>query len=350
MGSRASFQPMLATLVRELPIGDGLFYEPKWDGFRCLAFVDEEGVDMRSRHGRPLARYFPEVAGALAALGRGFVLDGELIVPAGDRLDFSALLQRLHPAASRVDLLSRATPAAYVAFDVVVAGGADLTASGFGQRRRILEELLNDAPEQVRLTPSTRDRAVAARWLEAAGGGGIDGVVVKDESLRYVPGKRRMVKVKREKTADCVVGAFRWHAEEPVIGSLLLGLYDGDVLRHAGLAAWFSSKTRRELTDVLLTKVVPLAGHPWEHGFNVGGGPIGRLPGAASRFAYGGEITFVPVDPVLVCEGAYDHVDHDRFRHPLKFRRWRPDRDPRSCTYDQLEEEVSPVTELLAPK
>ncbi|HEX2195786.1 MAG TPA: ATP-dependent DNA ligase [Actinomycetota bacterium] len=347
MDDRGGFRPMLATLVRELPVGDGLHYEPKWDGFRCLAFVDEQGVDMRSRHGRPLARYFPEVAGPLASLGRGFVLDGELVVPAGERLDFAALLQRLHPAASRVEILSRRTPAAFVAFDVIAAGGADLSARGFGERRRILETLLDGAPGAIRLTPSTRDPAVARQWLEEAGGGGIDGVVVKDESLPYLPGKRRMIKVKRERTADCVVGAFRWHAEERTVGSLLLGLYDGDLLRHAGLAASFSAKTRRELTDVLLPRVVPLEGHPWEHGFNVGGGPIGRLPGAASKFAYGGAITFVPVEPDLVCEAAYDHVEHDRFRHPLKLRRWRPDRDPRSCTYEQLATDPAPVGALL---
>ena len=332
---------MLAALVRELPVGEGLTYEPKWDGFRCIAFVDDDGVDMRSRHGRPLARYFPEVAAPLAELGPGVVLDGELVVPAGDRLDFSALLQRLHPAASRVELLSRETPAAFVAFDVIVAGGGDLTTLGFAERRRILEALLAEVPEPVRITPSTRDPAVAARWLEEAGGGGIDGVVVKDESLPYLPGKRRMLKVKRERTADCVVGAFRWHAEERTVGSLLLGLYDEDILRHAGLAASFSARTRRELTETLLPCVVPLQGHPWERGFNVGGGPVGRLPGAASKWAYGREITFVPVDPVLVCEVAYDHVEHDRFRHPAKFRRWRPDRDPRSCTYDQFPEEAS---------
>ncbi len=337
---------MLAALVRELPVGDGLYYEPKWDGFRCLAFVDD-GVDMRSRHGRPLTRYFPEVAGPLASLGRDFVLDGELVVPARDRLDFSALLQRLHPAGSRVELLSRETPAAFVAFDVVVAAGADLTGRGFGERRRILEALLDGAPEAIRLTPSTSDPMVAARWLEDAAGGGIDGVVVKDESLPYVPGKRRMLKVKRERTADCVVGAFRWHGEERTVGSLLLGLYDGDVLRHAGLAASFGAATRRGLTETLLPLVVPLEGHQWEHGFNVGGGPVGRLPGAASRFAYGREVTFVPVEPDLVCEAAYDHIEHDRFRHALKFRRWRPDRDPRSCTYDQFPTEPAPVTAML---
>lgn len=338
---------MLATLVRELPVADGLRYEPKWDGFRCLAFVDGAGVDMRSRHGRPLARYFPEVASALAEIGRGYVLDGELVVPSGDRLDFGALLQRLHPAASRVELLSRETPAAYVAFDVVAAGGADLTERGFAERRRILEALLDGAPSPIRLTPSTRDPAVAARWLEEAGGGGIDGVVVKEEGLKYVPGKRRMLKVKRERTADCVVGAFRWHGEERTVGSLLLGLYDGEVLRHAGLAASFGAATRRELTEVLVPRAAPLEGHPWEHGFNVGGGPVGRLPGAASRWADGGAVTFVPVDPTLVCEAAYDHFEDDRFRHPLKFRRWRPDREPRSCTYEQLRAEPAPVAALL---
>lgn len=338
---------MLATLVRELPSGDGLYYEPKWDGFRCLVFAGDDGVDMRSRHGRPLARYFPEVAGPLAALGSGYALDGELVIPARDRLDFTALLQRLHPAASRVELLSRETPAAYVAFDALAAGGIDLTARGFGERRGILEELLAGAPEPIRLTPSTRERSVAARWLDRAGGGGIDGVVVKDESLKYEPGKRRMLKVKHERTADCVVGAFRWHAEERTVGSLLLGLYDGDVLRHAGLAASFGAATRRELTEMLVPHVAPLEGHPWERGFNVGGGPIGRLPGAASKWVYGREITFVPVEPVLVCEAAYDHIEHDRFRHPLKFRRWRPDREPRSCTYDQFCDDAAPLADLL---
>ncbi len=338
---------MLATLARELPVGDGLWYEPKWDGFRCLAFVDDE-VDLRSRHGRPLARYFPEVAAPLAALPPGTILDGELVVPAGDRLDFTALLQRLHPAASRVELLSRETPAAFVAFDVIAADGTDLTGRGFGERRRILETVLAEIGEPVRVTPSTRDPATARKWLDEAGGGGIDGVVVKDEELQYVPGKRRMLKVKRERTAECVVGAFRWHAEERTVGSLLLGLYDGDVLRHAGLAASFGAAARRELTETLLPRVVALEGHPWERGFNVGGGPIGRLPGAASKWAHGREITFVPVDPVLVCECAYDHVEHERFRHPLKFRRWRPDREPRSCTYDQFPDEASPVAAVLA--
>ncbi len=340
---------MLASLVRELPAGDDYFYEPKWDGFRCLVFADEDGVDMRSRHGRPLARYFPEIAGPLEMLGRGHVVDGELVVPRGDRFDFSALLQRLHPAASRVEMLSRETPAAFIAFDVVVAHGDDLTGRGFAERRRILEELFAGVPEPLRLTPVTRDRNVAARWLEEAGGGGIDGVVAKQESLPYVPGKRRMLKVKRERTADCVVGAFRWHAEEPTVGSLLLGLYDRDVLRHAGLAASFGAAARRELTEVLLPRVVPLEGHPWADGFNIPGGPVGRLPGAASRWAYGREVTFVPVDPQLVCEAAYDHVEGFRFRHALKFRRWRPDRTPRSCTYDQFGDAATVAAILGTP-
>lgn len=340
---------MLATLVRELPVGAGLIYEPKWDGFRCIVFSGPEGIDMRSRHARPLARYFPEVVPALASLGRDFVIDGELVVPAGDRLDFTALLQRLHPAATRVERLSGETPALFVAFDAIAAGGADLTGAGFAERRRILEALIGTAPPPLSLTPCTRDPEVAARWLEEAGGGGIDGVVVKDERLPYVPGKRRMSKVKRERTADCVVGAFRWHAEERTVGSLLLGLYDDGLLRHCGLASSFGAARRRELTEVLVPRAVPLEGHPWEHGFNLSGGPIGRLPGAASRWSYGREITFVPVDPHLVCEAAYDHVEGERFRHPLKFRRWRPDRIPSSCTYEQLGDDVSPLVAALTP-
>ncbi|MFN2588957.1 MAG: ATP-dependent DNA ligase [Actinomycetota bacterium] len=348
MEEPAAFRPMLASLARELPVEDGLFYEPKWDGFRCIVFSTGGAVDLRSRHGRPLARYFPEVVPGLAAAGRDFVLDGELVVPAGDRLDFTALLQRLHPAESRVDLLSRATPARFVAFDAVAAGGADLRARGFGERRRILEAMLHDSPGPLVLTPCTRAPEVARRWLDEAGGGGIDGVVVKHEDLPYVEGKRRMLKVKRERTAECVVGAFRWHAEERTVGSLLLGLYDAGVLRHCGLAASFGAGFRRELTDLLLPRTVPLEGHPWENGFNLSGGPVGRLPGAASRWAYGREITFVPLDPALVCEAAYDHVEGQRFRHPLKFRRWRPDRGPRSCTYEQLGDDVSPLVAQVA--
>ncbi|MDQ3915152.1 MAG: ATP-dependent DNA ligase [Actinomycetota bacterium] len=348
MHAPASFQPMLASPTRELPVGDGLFYEPKWDGFRCLVF-STEGVDLRSRHGRPLARYFPEVIPALEALGRDYVLDGELVVPAGERLDFTALLQRLHPATSRVERLSRETPASFVAFDVVAAGGADLRTHGFGERRTILEAMLAGAPEPLVLTPCTRDPDVARRWLEEAGGGGIDGVVVKDAAVPYVPGKRKMLKVKRDRTADCVVGAFRRHADGTV-GSLLLGLYDGDVLRHCGLAASFGAAFRAELTELLLPRIVPLEGHPWESGFNLSGGPVGRLPGAASRWAYDREITFVPVEPALVCEAAYDHLEGERFRHPLRFRRWRPDREPRSCTYEQLGDDVSPlIAALKAP-
>jgi ATP-dependent DNA ligase len=343
MDDPGAFRPMLASLVRALPAGDGLLYEPKWDGFRCVAFSTSEGVDLRSRHGRPLSRYFPEVVPALATLGRDYVLDGELIVPAGERLDFSALLQRLHPAASRVDRLSRETPASFVAFDVVVARGRDLTKVPFARRRQVLEAMVAGAPPPVILTPCTRDATTARRWLDEAGGGGVDGVVVKPEDLPYLPGKRRMLKVKRDRTADCVVGAFRWHARERTVGSLLLGLYDGDELRHCGLASSFGAAFRRELTEMLVPRAVTLEGHPWEHGFNLSGGPIGRLPGAASRWSYGREVTFVPVEPVLVCEAAYDHLEGERFRHPLKFRRWRPDREPRSCTYEQFGDDVSPL-------
>ncbi|MDQ4025454.1 MAG: ATP-dependent DNA ligase [Actinomycetota bacterium] len=346
MGAAEPFRPMLASLARELPVGEHLLYEPKWDGFRCIVLSTADGIDLRSRHGRPLARYFPEVVPALAALGSDYVLDGELVVPAGERLDFTALLQRLHPAESRVDRLSRETPASFVAFDVIAAGGADLSARGFAERRRVLEAMFAAAGPPLLLTPCTSDPEVARRWLEEAGGGGVDGVVVKDRAMPYLPGKRRMVKVKRDRTVDCVVGAFRWHTDETV-GSLLLGLYEGDVLVHCGLVASFSASFRRELSELLLPRVVPLEGHPWESGFNLSGGPIGRLPGAASRWAYGHEITFVPVAPELVCEAAYDHVEHQRFRHPLKFRRWRPDREARSCTYEQLGDDVSPLVAVL---
>ena len=325
---------MLAKLVRELPVGDYL-YEPKWDGFRCLAARDRDDVDLRSRNGRPLARYFPELVAALRELAElRFVLDGEIVTG----FDFTALLARLHPAASRVERLSRETPAQLIAFDLVAAGHEDLTSLPFAERRRRLEELLANAPAALRLTPITRDREAAAAWLDG-GRPGIDGVIAKHRDLRYEPGRRSMLKVKLERTADCVVGGFRVFADRPLPSSLLLGLYGDDAtLRHVGLAASFSEARRRELLDVLRPHVVPLAGHPWEHGFLLAGSPMGRLPGAAARWSPDEMIhDWVPVEPVLVCEVAFDHVDELRFRHPARFRRWRPDRDAESCHIDQLE-------------
>ena len=338
--------PMLAKLSRELPVGD-FVYEPKWDGFRCLAFREGETVDLRSRHQKQLARYFPEVvADLLAVKASSFIVDGELVVMDRDGFDFSALLQRLHPAASRVDLLRDATPASFIVFDLLALDD-DLTSAPFRERRSRLEPLLDGPFRHLRMTPATTDPEEARRWLELARGG-IDGVIAKDPSLPYAPGKRAMVKTKLERTADCVVGAFRWHQDEPTVGSLLLGLYDDEgSLRHVGLAASFSAARRRDLTEAVRPYIADLGGHPWEHGFNIGGGPVGRLPGAASRWAYGGDITFVPLAPELVCEVSYDHLEGERFRHPLRFKRWRPDRDPASCTYDQFERSDAGLVQKL---
>jgi ATP-dependent DNA ligase len=330
-------EPMLARLVREFPREEGLIYEPKWDGFRCLAFRDGDDVDLRSRNQRPLARYFPELVAGLKQMGlTRFVVDGEIVVSEAEGLDFTALLQRLHPAASRVARLSRETPASFIAFDLLALGDEDLRAEPFVRRRELLEGLLEEVSPPILLTPATAESTAALRWLELLPGGGIDGVIAKPPSLRYQPGKRAMQKVKTERTAECIVAGFRWHPDIPVVGSLLLGLYDGDTLRHAGLAASFTHDQRHALTEELLGYVVPLEDHPWQRGFNVADGPVGRLPGAASRWSYGDEITWVPLRPTLVCEVSYDHLQGERFRHPPKFRRWRPDRDPRSCTYTQF--------------
>jgi ATP-dependent DNA ligase len=323
--------PMLARLARELPL-DGYLYEPKWDGFRCLAFRDGDELDLRSRNQRPLARYFPEIVEALLALEEPrFVLDGELVV-AG--LGFEALLARLHPAASRVERLRAETPASFVAFDLLAVGEGDLRERPFAERRARLEELLRGAPQPLLVTPLTEEPARAAEWLER-----FEGVVAKHADLRYEPGRRAMVKVKRERTADCVVAGFRWLVDRPLPSSLLLGLYDDEErLRHVGLASAFSERLRHELLERLRPLRVPLAGHPWEHGFLLAGSPAGRLHGAAGRWAPEEmELDWTPVAPELVCEVAYGEVDGHRFRHPARFRRWRPDRDPASCRLEQLD-------------
>jgi ATP-dependent DNA ligase len=320
---------MLARLERELPVGDYL-YEPKWDGFRCLAFRDGDELDLRSRNQRPLTRYFPEIAEALLGLAEPrFVLDGELLAD-----DFEALLARLHPAASRVERLRRETPASFVAFDLLAHGAEDLRERPFVERRRRLEELLRDAPPPLRVTPLTEEPARAAEWLDR-----FEGVVAKHADLRYEPGRRAMVKVKRERTADCVVAGFRWLVDRPLPSSLLLGLYDDEErLRHVGLASAFSERLRHELLERLRPLRVPLAGHPWEHGFLLAGSPLGRLRGSAGRWAPDEMAQdWTPVAPELVCEISYGEVDGHRFRHPARFRRWRPDRDPGSCRLEQLD-------------
>jgi len=339
--------PMLARLARELPTG-GFLYEPKWDGFRCLAFRAGGEIDLRSRHGRPLARYFPELVEALLGLRRRrFVLDGEIVVAGGGGLDFASLLARIHPAPSRVERLRRETPASYVAFDLLALGGRDLSERPFAERRRLLADLLADAQPPLVLTPITAEPGVAEDWLERLGSG-IDGVVAKHESLPYRPGERAMVKVKRERTAECVVAGFRWLVDRPLPASLLLGLYDdARELQHVGVASSFTETARHELLERLRPLVVPLEGHPWEQGYLLGGGTTGRLPGSAGRWTPEMELDWAPVEPELVCEVGYDQVDGRRFRHPARFVRWRPDRDPRSCTFDQLEVPRGELAELL---
>jgi ATP-dependent DNA ligase len=339
MAVRPGIEPMLARLARELPIG-GYAYEPKWDGFRCLAFRDRDEVDLRSRHQRPLARYFPEVVAAIRSLPADpLVLDGELVVDGAAGLDFAALMGRLHPAASRVQRLAAEQPALFMAFDVLQAGGADLAARPFAQRRARLEALLAGARGRVRATPSTDDPALAAGWLERAPGRGIDGVVAKPLDAPYAPGVRALVKVKRERTADCVVAGMRGHAREPVVGSLLLGLYDPDgELVHVGVVSSFARARRRELVDELRGLAIPLQEHPWREGMLLGGGPMGRLRGAAGRWDPATmPLDWVPLRPERVAEVAYEQLDGHRFRHPARFRRWRPDRDPRSCATEQLD-------------
>lgn len=341
---------MLARLARELP-ADGYLYEPKWDGFRCLAFCSPGEVDLRSRNDRPLARYFPELVKALGAFPAEFVLDGEIVVAGPGGFDFAALMSRLHPARSRVERLRREAPATLIGFDLPALAGEDLREHPFSERRAALSGLLRDAVPPVVPTPLTDDVRIAAEWLDRFQGGGPDGVVAKHRDLRYREGAREMVKVKHELTADCVVGGVRLLADRPVLSSLLLGLYDDESeLQHIGVATQFPEARRRELLVELEPHVSGLAGHPWERGFLVGGSPIGRLKGAAARWSPDEmELDWVPLEPVRVCEVAYDHFDRDRLRHPARFRRWRPDREPRSCTFEQFPQPSLDPAELIGP-
>jgi ATP-dependent DNA ligase len=344
--------PMLARLSRELPEGDYV-YEPKWDGFRCLAFSESAGeADLRSRNQRPLARYFPELVEALRALPRAAVLDGEIVIAGPDGFDFPALLARLHPSPTRVARLSRETPASFVAFDLLADGEEDLRPRPFSERRRRLEALLGGARSPLHLTPATRDPAVARAWLDRLHGAGIDGVVAKRRDLPYESGRRAMVKVKREQTADCVVAGLRTFAGEPVVASLLLGLFDaGGALRHVGVTSSFPEHERRAMFAELMRVAVPLEGHPWEHGFNVANNPTGRLAGSAGRWDPR-EMTmdWTPLAPERVAEVAYDRLDDLRFRHAARLVRWRPDRDARSCTLDQLSTKTPELPEAFGAR
>src|SRR5437763_651887 len=332
--------PMLAKLARELPAEGGMLYEPKWDGFRCIVFRDGDEVELGSRNERPLTRYFPELLDPIRAqLPARCVVDGEIVIVTPEGLDFGALLQRIHPAESRVRMLAEQTPASFVAFDLLALGDDDLRDQPFGPRRAQLEAVLADAEPPIHLTPLTEDRDVATDWFARFEGAGLDGVVAKRSDQPYKENERVMLKVKHERTADCVVAGFRWHKSGGVVGSLLLGLYDdGGTLHHVGVAASFPMARRRALVDELAPyRPGGLAGHPWAEWATAAGEWDGRMPGGQSRWNAKRDLSWEPLRPELVAEVAFDHLQGDRFRHATHFQRWRPDRDPRSCTYAQLD-------------
>ena len=333
--------PMLAKAVRDIP--DDMFYEAKWDGFRAIVFRDGDEVELGSRNERPMTRYFPELVESLEAnLPPRCVVDGEIVIVQGDRLGFDALLQRIHPAASRVNLLARQTPASFIAFDLLALGEESLMDAPFRRRREALERALAGARPPVHVAVGTTDAAVARSWFEQFEGAGLDGIVAKPFDIPYAPDARAMFKIKHERTADCVVAGYRWHKTGPVVGSLLLGLYNADGrLQHVGVAASFPMKRRAELVEELKPYAMEdFSGHPWEEWARAEAHMAGRLPGAVSRWNAKKDLTWTPLRPDLVCEVAYEHMEGTRFRHTAHFRRWRPDRDPSSCTYAQLEEPV----------
>jgi ATP-dependent DNA ligase len=323
--------PMEALLAAELPEGDGWQFEPKWDGFRCLASRDGDQVTLTSKSGKPLGRYFPDSVAMLETLkDRDFLLDGELIIPVGDVLSFDALQLRLHPAESRVRKLAAEHPAELMLFDLLAIGGKDLTGEPLARRREALEKFFakNEAPG-LHLSPVTRDRDTAVRWLERSGGA-LDGVIAKRTALEYRPGERAMIKVKQQRTADCVVGGFRYAEKKKVVGSLLLGLYDDSgLLNHVGFTSAIPAKEREALTATLEKLVQP-------PGFT------GNAPGGPSRWNTERSMAWEPLKPVLVVEVRYDQITSGRFRHGTGFLRWRPDKDPKQCTYEQLAPELRP--------
>jgi len=333
--------PMLCKPATALPPEGGVLYEPKWDGFRCIAFRDGDEVVLGSRNEKPLTRYFPDVVGAvIAALPERCVVDGEIVVVGEDGLDFDALQMRIHPAESRVRMLAETMPASFVAFDLLSLGDEDLRARPFSERRSRLEEALAGVQPPVHLTPATSARAVAEDWFSRFEGAGLDGVVAKGVDLTYQSDKRVMVKVKHARTADCVVAGFRWHKSGPVVGSLLLGLWRGDDLQHIGVIGAFPMAQRQALVDELAPLRTGVEDHPWAEWASVveqARSEGKRLPGHQSRWNGKKDLSFVPLRPERVVEVRYDQLQGDRLRHAGQFGRWRPDRDARSCTYDQLE-------------
>ena len=339
-------EPMLAKPADGLPEGDGWLFEPKWDGFRALVFRDGDETYIQSRDLKPLDRYFPELAVPLrASLPERCILDGEVVIAGADGLDFEALLLRIHPAESRVRMLAEQSPASYVAWDLLALGSEDLRPVPQGERRARLEAALGSVRPPVHLTPATTDRALAADWFDRFEGAGLDGVVAKRLNGLYQPGKRAMIKVKHQRTADCAVAGFRWHKNGPGthVGSLLLGLYDdGGTLHHVGVTASFSWDRRAALAAELAPlRTESLDGHPWSEWAEWAEAAEAagqRVPGATSRWNRGRDLSWEPLRVERVAEVAYDHLQGDRFRHATTFQRWRPDKGPADCRYDQLEE------------
>lgn len=344
-------KPMLAKPAARIP--DGMQYEAKWDGFRAIVFRDGDEVELGSRTGKPLTRYFPELVDALRThLPPRCVLDGEIVIARGGRLDFEALLERIHPADSRVRMLAETTPAGFVAFDLLALADTALLDTPLTDRRELLAAALREAADPVFLAPVTRDTELARRWFRQYEGAGLDGVIAKGLTLPYRPGERLMVKVKHERTADCVLAGLRTHKSGPVVGSLLLGLHDDDGrLQHVGVCASFPMRRRQELmTELEPLRMDSVRGHPWADWEDEEAHGRSRMPGGPSRWTGTKDLGWVPLRPERVCEVAYDHMQGDRFRHTTQFRRWRPDRDPAGCTYAQLEEPVGyDLAEVLAP-
>jgi ATP-dependent DNA ligase len=334
---------MLAKLADELPTGSGFSYEPKWDGFRALVFRGGGEAFIQSRDLRPLDRYFPELHSLfLSALPDGCVIDGEIVIATPRGLDFDALQLRLHPAASRVAKLAKETPAAFVAFDLLALDGRDLRDQPQRDRRLLLERALSAVEPPIHLTPMTRDPAVASAWLSQFEGAGLDGVIAKPTEGSYEPGKRAMIKIKHARTADCVVAGFRWHKDgkDQRVGSLLLGLYDDKgALHHVGVTSSFTVARRSELAiELAPLREHALDGHPWREWAEAdGGGEMTRMPGGQSRWSAGKDLSWEPLRIERVCEVKYDHMQGTRFRHAAVFLRWRPDKQPSDCRYDQLE-------------
>jgi ATP-dependent DNA ligase len=333
-------EPMLAKLAEELPFGDGFLYEPKWDGFRAIVFRGTSDVFIQSRDLRPLDRYFPELHDVFVKhLPPGSVVDGEIVIVTPKGLDFDALQLRLHPAASRVAKLAHETPAAFVAFDLLAIEGRDICASPQSERRERLERLLASSHPPIHLTPVTRDRNLALEWLNRFEGAGLDGVIAKPTDATYQPGKRAMFKIKHVRTADCVVAGFRWHKSgRDRIGSLLLGLYDDKGrLQHVGVTSAFSMETRKQLAiELAPLRANALENHPWREWADASA-IDSRMPGGQSRWSAGKDLSWEPLRIERVCEVKYDHLQRDRFRHATILLRWRPDKQPGDCRYDQLD-------------